>query len=83
MIKLSQTLRLQTRTLPEPKTVPQRRAQLNNGFEHLMMPHCVTLHVPSVRKSSNLHGQKMFKIGSGKTQSKWVLEYTTLAAMRK
>lgn len=55
------------RTLLELKTAPLKRAQLNNGFEHLTMPHCATLHVLSVRRSSNLHGQKMFKIGSGKT----------------
>lgn len=83
MIKLSQTLKLQMRTLLGPKTVPQRRALLKNGFEHLTMPHCAIPHVLSVRSSSNLHGQKMFRIGSGKMQSKWALEYTTPAAMRK
>jgi pre-mRNA cleavage complex 2 protein Pcf11 len=73
---------------PRPKELRARmetpsKSLQSHGFEPRTMPPSVTPHAPSARRSSNQHGPRMSRIGSGKTQPKSDLVCTTLAAIPK
>jgi hypothetical protein len=89
----SNLARLEMKTVPQtlklpPKELQARMEPLSKNLQSLgseprTMPPSAIPPVPSARKSLNRLGPRMFKIGSGKTQSRSDLECTMLVVIPK